>query len=129
MNETTTQNTSTTNTASSNSLLKLGTYSINEEPVNPGEGSGIESVQLSNNKFSINLVYGGTSYTGNYTIDKNILICKATKIETEEGWSSSKSSNTIFEFEILNTNKIKFSGVKNSDDAFELNVGLTYSIQ
>lgn len=122
------QNTNSTETSS----LKTGTYSINEEPVDPGEGSGIESVKLSdNNKFSINLVYGGTTYSGSYIIDNDTLTCQSTQVSVEEGGYSSKSSNTIFEFKILNNGKIKFSSVKNSDndEEFALNVGLTYSVK
>ena len=135
LNETNQENSNSskdTNTSSKTSSLKFGTYSINEEPVDPSEGSGIENVKLNNNdKFSIDLVYGGTTYSGNYTINNDTLICKSSKVTMEEGGDSSKSSNTIFEFKILNNGKIKFSSVKNSDsdEEFKLNVGLTYSIK
>lgn len=132
LNETNVESSSVNSIPSTSSSLKTGTYSINEEPVDPGEGSGIESVKLSdNNKFSINLVYGGTTYSGSYIIDNDTLTCKSTQVSVEEGGSSSKSSDTIFEFKILNNGKIKFSSVKNSDndEEFALNVGLTYSVK
>ena len=136
-NETNAEYSSTnTNTAtatnSKNTSLKTGTYNINEEPVDPGDGSGVQSVKISaNNKFSIDLVYGGTTYSGDYTISDDTLICKSSKVHIEEGGTSSKSSNTVFEFKILNNSKIKFSSIKNIDsaDEFKLNIGLTYSIK
>ena len=72
------------------------------------------------------MFYGG-GYNGNYTIKDNTLICNADEEEKSEGGDSTKASNAIFEFKIVNNKKIEFVTNKNMSCVYTLNKGFIYN--
>ena len=108
-------------------ILRLGKYINNGNGIDPSEGEGISSIELTeNNQFWIDLDYSG-SFIGTYSIENNTLICNANREETYAGGTSSKNTNAIFEFRIIGNNKIEFITTKNIPNrTFELNKGFIY---
>lgn len=76
------------------------------------------------NNFSVNFPLG-TSYTGTYEIENNILICTATQeINREGGGLSSDPTNEIFEFKVIDSNNLEL--YKTSNEIFDLTIGMNY---
>ena len=116
-----------TNTSSNDSIsIKEGIYIVEGITVTPDEEDyGIESITISeDNNFSVNFPLG-TSYTGTYEIENNILICTATQeINREGGGLSSDPTKEIFEFEIIDSNNLEL--YKTSNEIFDLTIGMNY---
>ena len=112
-----------------NLILNYGDYEIDGIPVDPSYGTGISHIILKNDKtFSLGLVYGG-EYTGSYSIENNTLTCNANTKIIYEGGTTSHTSNTIFQFNIISNSQIEFWCVMNNYESFGLCLGSTYSIK
>ena len=121
----TSTNNSDNNVAITENILEEGTY-VAEKQIDPSDGEGIYKVKIEKNKFSIDLFYGG-GYNGTYTIKDNTLICNADEEEISEGGDTTKASNAIFEFKILNNKKLEFIINKNMSSVYTLNKGFIYN--
>lgn len=108
--------------------LKLGKFYTNKT-FDPSEGEGIVNINLKENKqFEIKGSYGGIVYIGIYEVVDSKLICSAQKKIIEEGGTSEKNVNDVFEFAIINENEINFEKCKNDSKIFELSKDISYYI-
>ena len=132
--ENTTSNTSTTSNSSSNLSsasrnvsLKNGTYVVQDVIPDP-ENYGIESITLSyDDEFTVSLPLG-TSYSGQYEIEDNKLICNAQKETNLEGGGSSHNLvDYTFEFEIVDDENLVLT--ESTDDFVTYTIGATYTLE
>ena len=127
--------------------LELGEYTLNEvdnsDPTLPNnEGCGVTLKE--NNVCTIYEGYGN-SRIGVYTIKNNKLICNTVISRGEEGPLTYTENDIIFEFNIINNNKLELSKIENNAkdavsknspydkngqaiyDPYGLEIGMTYS--
>ena len=127
--------------------LELGEYTLNEvdnsDPTLPNnEGCGVTLKE--NNVCTIYEGYGN-SRIGVYTIKDNKLICNTVISRGEEGPLTYTENDVIFEFNIINNNKLELSKIENNAkdvvnknspydkngqaiyDPYGLKIGMTYS--
>ena len=112
--------------------IKIGTYNADEEKFDgAGVGYGDCGVTLANNNLCSVYEGYGTSHLGTYSIEKNKLICNTLISRGEEGEIAYSEYNIIFEFEIINSQKIKLTKITNNSnkklDSPGLVEGMTYS--
>ena len=127
--------------------LSLGKYLLNEiDTSNPelpsNEGCGVTLKE--NNVCEIYEGYGNTRI-GIYTIENNKLVCHTIIRRGEEGPLSYTENDIIFEFNIINQDKLELNSIENNDktavskdsaldkngsniyDSYGLTIGMTYS--
>lgn len=127
--------------------LSLGKYLLNEiDTSNPelpsNEGCGVTLKE--NNVCEIYEGYGNTRI-GIYTIENNKLVCNTIIRRGEEGPLSYTENDIIFEFNIINQDKLELNSIENNDktavskdsaldkngsniyDSYGLTIGMTYS--
>ena len=127
--------------------LSLGKYLLNEiDTSNPelpsNEGCGVKLKE--NNVCEIYEGYGNTRI-GIYTIENNKLVCNTIIRRGEEGPLSYTENDIIFEFNIINQDKLELNSIENNDktavskdsaldkngsniyDSYGLTIGMTYS--
>lgn len=146
-----TSNTENTTVSSDKSTeitsLSLGKYLLNEvDTSNPelpsNEGCGVTLKE--NNVCEIYEGYGNTRI-GIYTIENNKLVCNTIIRRGEEGPLSYTENDIIFEFNIINQDKLELSRIENNAktavskdsaldksgsniyDSYGLTIGMTYS--
>lgn len=132
--ENTTSNTSNiSNTTSSTDTskdvsLKNGTYVVEDSSMPDPENYGIESITLSyDDEFTVSLPLG-TSYSGQYEIEDNKLICNAQKETNLEGGGSSHNLvDYTFEFEIVDDENLVLT--ESTDDFVTYTIGATYTLE
>ena len=96
------------NDVANKSEVKLGDFIANKT-IDPSVGEGIDKIILKeNDEFDLDLVYGGTTYSGKFEIVGEKLICTATRVEGYEGGEYKRKTNDVFQFEIINENELKF---------------------
>lgn len=116
--------------------LKLGNYTVNEikedEAGVPNEECGVKLKE--NNEFEVYMGWGAW-HSGKYEINDNKLICKSILVQYEPG-PTTKDTDVIFTFDILDTNKLKLESIKVNDTINDkliykegLEEGMTYSIK
>ncbi len=114
------------------SEISVGTFVADEEKIDDA-GVSYKScgVTLDNNNLcSINEGFGSFRL-GTYSIDGNKLICTTLINRTESGETAYFEANVIYEFEIVDTNKIKLTKIIDNSgkaiDSIGLEEGMTYS--
>lgn len=112
--------------------LSLGTYQITEKIEN--DGISYEDVNITfieNNICSVYQGYG-CSFIGTYKIEKDNLICNTVIRRGLEGGLEYSEGNIIFEFVIINEDKIKLSKITNNSkniyDDTALKAGMIYKL-
>ena len=112
--------------------IKIGTYNADEEKFDgAGVGYGDCGVTLANNNLCSVYEGFGTSHLGTYSIEENKLICNTLISRGEEGGIAYSEYNIIFEFEIINSQRIKLTKITNNSNkkinSPGLVEGMTYS--
>lgn len=119
-------------TTSKTTDIKIGTYEADEEKF---DGAGVSygdcGVTLAKNNLCSVYEGFGNSHLGTYSIEGNKLICNTLVDRGENGGIAYSEYNMIFEFEIINSQKIKLNKIiNNSNKSFNspgLIEGMTYS--
>lgn len=117
-------------------VLKTGEYFVNEVRNSDNELSNADcSVKLlANNKFTLYMGWGQW-YEGSYEIRDEYLNCRAMILEWDGGGGpGSESADVLFQFRIIDENKLELVAAENQDPASERHsfgegfiIGMTYS--
>lgn len=88
--------------------IKIGTYTADEEHYDDaGINYGDCGITLAGNNLCSIYEGFGSSHLGTYSIEGNRLICNTLITRGEEGGIAYNEYNIIFEFEIINSRKLK----------------------
>lgn len=114
------------------SEISIGTFIADEDKFDEAGVSYKDcGVTLDNNNLCSVYQGFGSSRLGTYSIDGNKLICNTLINRTESGETAYFEANVVYEFEIVDTNKIKLTKIiDNSGKAIDstgLEEGMTYS--
>lgn len=117
-------------------ILKTGEYFVNEVRNSDNELSNADcSVKLlANNKFTLYMGWGQW-YEGSYEIRDEYLNCRAMILEWDGGGGpGSESADVLFQFRIVDENKLELVAAENQDPTSERHsfgegfiIGMTYS--
>ena len=112
--------------------VKIGTFEADEEKFDSaGVSYGECGVTLANNNLCSVYEGFGSSHLGTYSIDENKLICNTLIDREEEGGIAYSEYNVIFEFEILDSQKLTLDKIINNSNKSVnspgLVEGMTYS--
>ena len=119
-------------TANKNVDIKIGTFEADDGQTSDAESNYDDcGVTLANNNLCSVYSGFGTCHLGTYSIEGSKLVCNTLIDRGEEGGIAYGECNIIFEFEIINSQKIKLTKIRNnSSKQFSspgLKEGMTYS--